>query len=88
MQKASAAALNGREKSTYRFKSCLRYILSRGVIDNTSDFGSEESTFEPWRDNDILGYAKQPKRAAFETAETMSPMLVEIQLLVLHSPFV
>ena len=25
--------------------------LSRGVIGNTSDFGSEESKFEPWRDN-------------------------------------
>ena len=25
--------------------------MSFGVIGNTSDFGSEESRFEPWRDN-------------------------------------
>ena len=29
--------------------------LSRGVTGNTSDFGSEESRFEPWRDNQIKG---------------------------------
>ena len=26
--------------------------LSDGVIGNTSDFGSEESKFEPWSDNE------------------------------------
>ncbi len=26
-------------------------FLSDGVIGNTSDFGSEESRFEPWSDN-------------------------------------
>ncbi len=26
-------------------------VLTRGVIGNTSDFGSEESRFEPWRVN-------------------------------------
>ncbi len=30
---------------------CLITILSGGVIGNTSDFGSEESRFEPWPDN-------------------------------------
>jgi hypothetical protein len=34
--------------------------LTRGVIGNTSDFGSEESRFEPWRVNiekkDALSY--------------------------------
>jgi hypothetical protein len=28
-----------------------KQVLTRGVIGNTSDFGSEESRFEPWRVN-------------------------------------
>ncbi len=29
----------------------VSHFLSDGVIGNTSDFGSEESRFEPWSDN-------------------------------------
>ena len=29
----------------------VNHFLSDGVIGNTSDFGSEESRFEPWSDN-------------------------------------
>ena len=36
--------------------------LSRGVTGNTSDFGSEESRFEPWRDNQRI---KQRFRRCF-----------------------
>ena len=32
-------------------KTQAAVILSHGVIGNTSDFGSEESRFDPWWDN-------------------------------------
>ena len=31
----------------------FKVLLPRGVTGNTSDSGSEESRFEPWRGNDI-----------------------------------
>ena len=33
------------------FRKKANKVLTRGVIGNTSDFGSEESRFEPWRVN-------------------------------------
>jgi hypothetical protein len=39
---------------------CTRFSqpqLTRGVIGNTSDFGSEESKFEPWRVNSQINNA-------------------------------
>ena len=51
----------GRAGKNCRIISIILYIctrfsqprLTRGVIGNTSDFGSEESRFEPWRVNKL-----------------------------------
>ena len=52
MKKVYGLMLGASSKSYYaKFPTFAPCLLSDGVTGNTSDFGSEESRFEPWSDN-------------------------------------
>ena len=56
---------------TDRVYYLLPFILSLGVIGNTSDFGSEEFRFEPWGDNK-LKLIKEMKRIGLTKISELS----------------